>query len=150
MALALSREKVQAQHGLMMIYSFITLFLVNNLVLHVANLLFPTAIVLGTASISHWWAMYHSMFKLTVINTFVMPLVTFYEWKKGTTFTPTQWMASYLVVNFVSLWCIGRFADNLGLGFTSWLVILLLAGVLDIVQGVAMMSLGAKSKKFLA
>jgi hypothetical protein len=32
----------------------------------VANMIFPNQIVLGTASISHWWAMYHSMFKLTV------------------------------------------------------------------------------------
>lgn len=150
MSIALSKEKVQAQHALMMIYSFITLFLVNNLVLHLANLLFPTTIVLGTDSISHWWAMYHSMFKLTVINTFVMLLVTYYEWKKKTVFTPKQWMASYLVVNFVALWCIGRFADNLGLGFSAWWVILLFATVLDLVQGAAMMALGEKSKKFLA
>ena len=149
MAIALSKEKVQAQHGLMMIYSFITLFIVNNLVLHVANMFFPDAIVLGTASISHWWAMYHSMFKLTVICIFIMPLVTFYEWKNKLTFSPKQWMATYLVVNFVALWCISRFADNLGLGFSSWFVILIFAGVLDMVQGVAMMVLGEKSKKFL-
>ena len=149
MAIALSKEKVQAQHGLMMIYTFITLFIVNNLVLHVANMLFPQDIVLGTATISHWWAMYHSMFKLTVVATFVMPLVTMYEWKKGVIFTPKQWMLTYLVVNFVALWCISRFADNLGLGFSSWFVILLFAGVLDLVQGGAMMALGEKSKKFL-
>lgn len=149
MAIALSKEKVQAQHGLMMIYTFITLFIVNNLVLHLANMIFPEQIVLGTASISHWWAMYHSMFKLTVIATFVMPLVTVYEWKNGVVFTPKQWMSTYLVVNFAALWCISRFADNLGLGFSSWFVILLFAGVLDMVQGVAMMALGEKSKKFL-
>lgn len=149
MAIALSKEKVQAQHGLMVIYTFITLFIVNNLVLHLANMVFPDAIVLGTASISHWWAMYHSMFKLTVICTFVMLLVTVYEWKNKVIFTPKQWMLTYLVVNFVALWEISRFADNLGLGFSSWFVILLFAGVLDIVQGMAMMALGEKSKKFL-
>lgn len=150
MAISLSKEKVQAQHGLMIIYSFITLFLVNNLVLHLTNMLFPNQIVLGTASISHWWAMYHSMFKLTVINIFVMLLVTHYEWKQKITFTPKQWMLTYLAVNFIALWCIGRFADNLGLGFSAWWVILLFATVLDLVQGAAMMALGEKSKKFLA
>lgn len=150
MAIALSREKVQAQHGLMVIFSFLTLFLVNNLVLHLANMFFPNQIVLSTASISHWWAMYHSMFKLTVINTFVMLLVTYYEWRKKITFTPKQWTLIYLVVNFVALWCIGRFADNLGLGFSAWWVILLFAAFLDLVQGAAMMALGEKSKKFLA
>lgn len=149
MAIALSKEKVQAQHGLMIIYSFITLFIVNNLVLHVANMLFPDAIVLGTASISHYWAMYHSMFKFTVICVFAMLLVTVYEWKNKVVFTPKQWMLTYLVVNFAALWCISRFADSLGLGFSSWFVILVFAGVLDIVQGMAMMALGEKSKKFL-
>lgn len=149
MAIALSKEKVQAQHGLMVIYSFITLFLVNNLVLHVANVLFPESIVLGTASITHWWAMYHSMFKLTVICIFAMLLVTVCEWKNKVVFSPKQWMGTYLVVNFVALWCISRYADNLGLGFSSWFVILLFAGVLDMVQGMAMMALGEKSKKFL-
>ena len=149
MAIALSKEKVQAHHGLMMIYSFITLFVVNNLVLHIANMFFPSQIVLGTASISHWWAMYHSMFKLTVICTFIMPLVSFYEWKNKLTFTSKQWMLTYLVVNFVALWCISRFADNLGLGVSSWFVILLFAGVIDMAQGMAMMALGEKSKKFL-
>lgn len=150
MAIALSRTKVQAQHGLMIIFTFLTLFVVNNLVLHLGNMFFPTHLVLGTASISHWWAMYHSMFKLTVINTLFMPLVTYYEWKQNITFTPKQWMLTYFLVNFVALWCIGRFADNLGLGFSSWVVVLLFAGVLDLIQGVAMMALGEKSKKFLS
>lgn len=149
MAIALSKEKVQAQHGVMMILTLITLFIVNNIVLHIANMIFPDHIVLGTASVSHWWAMYHSMFKLSVICTMVMPLVTMYEWKNKVVFTPKQWMGTYLVVNFVALWVISRFADNLGLGFSSWFVILLFAGVLDMVQGMAMMALGEKSKKFL-
>jgi hypothetical protein len=90
MSIALSKEKVQATHGMMMIFTFLTLFLVNNVVLHLANMFFPDHIVLGTANISHWWAMYHSMFKLTVICTFLMPLVTFYEWKKKVVFTPSS------------------------------------------------------------
>jgi hypothetical protein len=149
MAIALSKEKVQAQHGLMMILTLITLFIVNNLVLHVANMIFPDQIVLGSASVSHWWAMYHSMFKLSVICTMVMPLVTMYEWKNKVVFTPKQWMVTYFVINFGALWIISRFAENFGLGFSSWFVILLFAGVLDMVQGMAMMALGEQSKKFL-
>ncbi len=149
MAIALSKEKVQAQHGLMMIYSFLTLFIVDFIILHLGNMLFPASIVLGTASISHWWAMCHSILRLTLIGTAVIPLVSYFEWKNKKTFTPKQWMITYLVVNFTALWYISRFADNLGLGFSSWLVILLFAGVLDIFQGLAMMALGEKSKKFL-
>ena len=149
MAIALSKEKVQAQHGIMVIYTFATLFVVNSFVLYLAHMLFPNSIVLGTASISMVWAIYHSMLKLTLVATFVMMLVTVYEWKNKVVFTPKQWMSTYLVVNFVALWGISRFADNLGLGFSSWFVILLFAGALDMVQGMAMMAVGEKSKKFL-
>lgn len=149
MSIALSKEKVQAQHGIMVIYSFITLFIVNSLLLYIGSMLFPQAIVLGTASISTAWAIYHSMLELTLISIVVMLLVTVCEWKNKIVFTPKQWMGTYLVVNFISLWGISRFADNFGLGFSSWLVILLSAVVLDIFQGMSMMALGEKSKQFL-
>ena len=142
MAIALSKEKVQAEHGLMMIYSFITLFLTNATVLMLGNALFPSALVLGTYSISYWWAIYHSMFKLSVINVFVMPLVTYYEWKNKTVFTPKQWMITYFVVDFVVLYGVTRFSESLGLGVSSWFVLVIFALALDMVQGVVMMQLG--------
>lgn len=142
MAIALSKEKVQAQHGLMMIYSFIALMLTNVIVLMVMNAIFPSKVVLGTYSISYWWAIYHSMFKLSVVSVFVMPLITFYEWKNKVIFTPKQWMMTYFVVNFLVIWEITRFADHLGFGVSSWSVVLGLAFVFDMVQGVVMMSIG--------
>lgn len=141
MAIALSKEKVQAQHGLMMIYSFIAIFVTNTVVLMVANALFPQALVLGTYSISYWWAIYLSMFELTVINTFVMPLVTYYEWKKSITFTPKQWMITYFVVDFVVLYAVTRFSENLGFGVSSWYALAVFALALDMVQGIVMMQL---------
>jgi hypothetical protein len=142
MAIALSKEKVQAQHGLMMIYSFIALFLTNALVLMFANSFFPQSLVLGTYSISYWWAIYHAMFKLSVVGTFVMPLVTYYEWKNGTIFTPGQWMITYFVVNFVVLWGVTRFSESLGFGVSSVYVLALFALVLDMAQGMVMMQMG--------
>ncbi len=142
MAIALSKEKVQAQHGLMMIYSFIALMLTNVIVLMIVNALFPNQVVLGTYSISYWWAIWHSMFKLSVVSVFVIPLVTYYEWKNKLIASPKQWMALYFVVNFLVIWEITRFADNLGLGVSSWGVVLLLAAVFDMAQGIVMMSIG--------
>jgi hypothetical protein len=142
MAIALSKEKVQAQHGLMMIYSFLTLFVTNILVLMLVNALFPRDVVLGTYSISYFWALNHSMFKLSVINVFTMPLVTYYEWKKGVVFTPKQWMITYFFIDFVALYAITRFSESLGLGVSSWIVLAGFAFVLDMVQGGAMMLLG--------
>lgn len=146
MAIALSKEKVQATHGLMMFYTFLTLMVVNVLVVMLANALFPAQVVLGTFSITAPWALYHSMLLLTVISVFVMPFVTLYEWKKSVVFTPMQWMSTYFVVNTLALWVITRFADNLGLGVSSWVVVVLLAAALDWVQGMAMMALGKAIK----
>lgn len=146
MAIALSKEKVQAQHGLMMFYTLIALMITNVVVLMIANALFPSYLVLGTHSIPYFWALHHSMFKLTVIDVFVMPFVTFYEWKKGVVFTPVQWMSTYFVVNFVALWVITRFADHMGLGVSSVLVLVVFAAVLDWVQGMVMMGIGKAIK----
>ncbi len=144
MAIALSKEKIQAKTGIHLICSFSTLFLVNYLVLHLANMFAPMNVVLGTSSISHWWAMYHSVLAFTLIGTAVMPLVSYYEWKNKVTLKPKDWMLLYLVVNFVALWAISRFAENLGLGISSWVVVLVLAAIFDLVQGMAMMALGKK------
>jgi uncharacterized membrane protein YvlD (DUF360 family) len=142
MAIALSKEKVQAMHGLNMIYTFITMMVVNTLMLAIANSLAPNQVVLGTYSISYWWAIYHSMFKLSVIATLFMPLITYYEWKNKTTFTPKQWMMTYFVVNVVALWSITRYAENLGFGVSSWVVVVVLAFVFNFVQGMAMLGVG--------
>ncbi|MBP9670595.1 hypothetical protein KBD75_04310, partial [Candidatus Woesebacteria bacterium] len=63
-------------------------------------------------------------------------------WKNKLVASPKQWMALYFVVNFLVIWEITRFADNLGLGVSSWGVVLLLAAVFDMAQGVVMMSIG--------
>ncbi len=146
MAIALSKEKVQAQNGLMMVLSFVALMITNVVVIIVASALFPSAIVLGTFSISYWWAVLNSMFKLAVVDTFVIPLVTYYEWQSKTVFTPKQWMITYFLVNFVALYGITRFAENLGLGVSAWYVVVLLAVALDLVQGWVMMAMGKMIK----
>ena len=137
-----SKIEIQAKTGVNLIISFLTLFVVNSLIIMLANYFFPTKVVLGTFSISYWWAIYHSMLKFTLLTTFVMPFVALYEWKMKTTFTSMQWMGLYLVVNVAGLWAITRFAENLGLGVSAWWIVLVVAAVLDMVQGMAMMAAG--------
>ncbi len=146
MAIALSKEKVQAQHGLMMLCSLIALFITNALVIMIAGSLFPSNVVLGSLHAPYMWAVYHSMFKLTVIDVFAMVFVTYYEWKKGVIFTPKQWMLTYFVVNLAALWSITRYAEYLGLGVSSFGVLLLLAAAFDWIQGMVMLALGKSIK----
>jgi hypothetical protein len=81
------------------------------------------------------------MSALTLFNTFMIPLVHYHEALRGRMYSPKEWMLAYFVLNFVGLWLLGRFAENLGLGLSAWWVSLLLATALDWIQGLAMMAL---------
>lgn len=134
--------------GLMLVISYVVLFVVNSLVLMLANRLFPDQVVLGTAALTPLWATCLSMGKLALINTFGIPFVTEYELRKKTIFTPIQWMVTYFLLNAVGLWLISRFSEQFGLGVRSWLVVVLLAAVMDLVQGIVMMQLEKIRPKF--
>lgn len=127
--------------GLMLVYTYIVLFIVNSIVVYLANRWYPQAVVLGTGHITRGWAIVHSMGTLALIVTFAIPFVRWYEDMKGKMLTGKQWMIKYFILNFVGVWLIARFADNLGLGVASWRVVAVMAFVLDMAQGFAMMRL---------
>ena len=133
--------KNDSNTGMMLVISYFILFVVNTLVILGANALSPTNAVLGNSAISKTWAIIHSVGILTLINTFAIPFVREYEIKRGKMFTSNEWMFAYFVINFVGIWAITRFAESVGFGITSWMVALILAVVLDMVQGIAMMQL---------
>ena len=140
--LLVNKAEIQAKVGLTLVFSYFVLFFVNLFVVYIANQLFPQDVVLGTYSLSTWWALHHSMTKLALINTFVIPLVYYHEWKRGSVYSPKEWMLAYFAVNTVAIWGITRFAQVFGLGISHWWVALLLAAALDWAQGIAMMALG--------
>jgi hypothetical protein len=53
-------------------------------------------------------------------------------------------MVKYFFLNFAGLWLISHFSQQFGLGITIWYVSAILAVILDVVQGVAMMTLQKK------
>lgn len=125
--------------GLVLVVTYFVLFVVNGLVVLLANSLFPQQIVLGTQYITKGWAVIHSVGTLALLNTFALPFVREYEKSGGKMLTPTEWMVAYFIINFVGVWVVARFAQQLGFGISSWMVALVLAAVLDVVQGAAMM-----------
>ena len=94
-----------------------------------------------------WWAVLDSMAVLALLNTFTIPFVRQTEAKRGQMFSNKEWMVLYLGLNFVGIWVIARLAEFIGLGISSWMVALVLAVVLDGVQGVVMMQLEKARKK---
>ena len=127
--------------GIVLVVTYFILFAVNSAVLYLASFWFPQYFVLGTMSITKPWAIAHSMGILAIINTFATPFINYYETSRSKMFAPKDWMIIYFAVNFVGVWLVTRFADNLGFGITSWLVVAILALALDVVQGAAMMQL---------
>lgn len=124
--------------GMILVVTYLALFLVNSLIIFFANALFPRSVVLGTACLSKTWAIIHSMGALALVNTFALPFIRESENRRGKMFGPRQWLITYLVMDFAVIWLLTRYSQEFGLGISSWLVGLVLAVILDAAQGVVM------------
>ena len=131
---------------MMLVITYGALFAVNALVVYAANMFFPQYVVLGTATISLALAIVLSMGTLALIDTLAIPFIHEIEKLKKRMLTPMEWMIKYLILNFLGLAVITRFSYQFGLGVSSWYMIAALAIVLDLVQGIAMMELGERTK----
>ena len=98
-------------------------------------------------SISSTMALVLSSGILAWAATLTMPIFTEIEIRKQMVLTPQHWMTGYLIINFIALWVVARFADVIGLGMASWFFVLGLAAILDVVQGMTMMAYGEAQKK---
>lgn len=133
-------KKEQNQNtGMTLVLTFLVMFTVNSLIVYLASVFFPNQVVLGTQHITAGWALIHAIGSLALINTFAIPFIREFEKKKGRMLTPKEWMIDYFFINFIGIWVIARFAEQLGFGISSWLVAVILSVVLDAVQGMTMM-----------
>jgi uncharacterized membrane protein YvlD (DUF360 family) len=130
-----------------MVVTYIVLFLVNSIVIYLANYIFPQFVALGTATTSKTWAIIQSMGILALVNLLVIPFVREFERRRKKMFTSKEWMILYFLINTVALWIIARFAFYLGFGISSWMVAVGLAIVLDVLQGIAVMQVEKLKKK---
>ncbi len=130
----------------MMSYTFFVLWVVTAGVIALANMLFPQDIVLGTMSLSYVSALALSSAVLAWLGTITMPIFTEIEIRQKMVLTPQHWIIGYGIINVVGIWIIARLAEQLGLGISSWMFVVGLALVLDIIQGMAMMAFGEMMK----
>jgi len=118
-----------------MAVQYFVFWIINSVTIVVANVIFPTLIVLGTANISFWWAVLHSMGKLALIRILAVPAIEYFQEKQGRAANRSSWKFELLAVNFVGLWVVSRFPEQFGLGLSSWWVALMLAVILNATQG---------------
>jgi uncharacterized membrane protein YvlD (DUF360 family) len=130
--------------NMMMTITFGVMFVVNTVVLYLANMLFPEHVVLGTYSLTPLWSIVLSMGALSLLDTLVMPFSREIEKWRGRLLQPQDWLAGYLVINFIGVWAITRYSEQFGFGVSTWYVALIFAAAVNFVQGIAMMQFGKK------
>lgn len=131
----------------MFVLAFLVTWVASAIVIGLANFFMPESFVLGTVNIPYTSALLLSSGVLAWITTMCIPLFTQFEIQQQRVLQPQHWMAGYLVINAIALWVIARQAEIVGLGISSWTMVLILAIVLDVVQGMAQMALGQATKK---
>jgi hypothetical protein len=121
---------------LLMLY--VVMFIVNSVVVLVANTLFPNLVVLGTHLYSPLQALLQSMAVFSLIVVAASPIIESMAGSMRMKLSFEHWMVLYFFINAAGLWITARFAEMLGLGIASFMTVLALALVLDIAQGAAM------------
>lgn len=120
---------------------FLVMFVVNSIVMYLANMFFPYMVVLGNARYTAVSALLVSMFALTLILTLATPLIERVAAAAHTKLEMMHWVGLYMLLNIVSLWTIARYAEVFGLGIASWGVVVVLAFVMNLLQGLAITKL---------
>ena len=135
----MSRSKFQSSTSFQMFQIFFVCLSVNVLVLLFSSLMTSTNIVFGTQSLTPSWGLFLSMGVLALINMLSVPIFESIQNESDRELTMKEWMIGYYIINFFGLWSISRFAEQFGIGFTSWGVVAIVALILDFVQGFAIM-----------
>lgn len=110
-------------------------FVAQAIVLAGASYFFSNSVVLGTSTITPFYAMMYSMFVQTLIAIGAVPLLELLQDFQQKNLGTTGWMLFFFGVNTIGLWIISRFAEQLGLGLGSWIAAAVLGLVFAFVQG---------------
>ena len=115
-----------------MIIEFLSIWVANIVIILILSALFGANIVLGTANLSAPLALVISGFILTVVAFIVPVAVDKTGFSKTLSKNEYAWAGIYLVIYFVAVWAVKRFAELTGLGVSSLLYVLILAVALTL------------------
>ncbi len=118
---------------------FIAFLVGNSVVIYLANMFFPSQVALGTHLISPMMGLLYSSIVLTVLLVSSVPVIEWLGRQLRMTLSSSHWMLLYLVMNTLFVWFVARFSELLGMGIASWVVAVILAIVLDVIQGMLAM-----------
>ena len=119
---------------------FILVYILNAVVIYLAHLILPHQIVLGAKDIPLLWALKQSAIYTAILDMLAIPVMEYVQQLQGKVLTSNAWMIAYLIVNFAGLWALSRYSNLIGLGISAWWVVLILAAILDFLQGAVIMA----------
>lgn len=110
---------------------FLVMYLVNGLLIWLANTLYPNNFVLGSASNSTWGAILLVGFLWTLLILLIQPILNKFKVNlaKG-----VQMFGVYLAANFVILWVIARLGPVFGFGVSNFVWVFGLAITANVIQ----------------
>lgn len=109
----------------------LAMWLVNGTLILLANWFMPETYVLGTYRMGVFVSALVASLVWTIITLLVEPVLKVANYKPK---NPVVSMLIYLVANFVGLWLVARMAPLTGFGVMSWVWVLALAFVGNLVQ----------------
>jgi hypothetical protein len=134
---SVSREVTQSSvtDAMQLVKLTVGFFVVNTVTVAAASQVLKDQVVLGTHMISPLMGLLQSMTVFTLLTIGAMPVIELISGMFKMKLQSMHWMAIYLVVNAAALWVTVRFAEMLGVGISSWMIVVLLAAIMDYLQG---------------
>lgn len=126
---------------------FVAFFAVHTLVLFLGDLFLGDMVVLGHHIFSPLRGLIQSMLFFTVLVVAAVPVIEVIANSLRVKLGMMHWIGVYLVINSIALWATARMAEMLGMGISGWEVVVGLAAVITLAQGlVSGMVLGSSKK----
>ncbi|HKB88643.1 MAG TPA: hypothetical protein VKC53_03250 [Patescibacteria group bacterium] len=110
---------------------FIAMWLVNMVLLVLANMYWPRNFVLGSMTVSKWTAVVGVALLWNAALWATQPVADKLKVKLN---SPMKMMLAYLAANFVALWVLARLGPGVGFGVSSSVLVFGLAFVANFVQ----------------
>lgn len=120
--------------------AFVLFTVLHALIIFVANMFFPASVVLGNNIISTTTALLMSSATLALIAVGATPLIESGSEAINWKLSNGQWMGTYLIINIFAIWAVARLAEAIGLGISSWLVAVILGTIINVAQGMIIVS----------
>lgn len=114
---------------------FVAFFVVHAAVIYLANMFFPQLVVLGNHFFNPTLGLLYAVIPFTLVTVGSIPLIEHVGDAIKRKISNMEWMLYYFVINVAALWILARFAEWIGMGISSWLVVVVLGAIITFAQG---------------